>query len=124
MRGLMSTMDVERNVLNVQNKSSSYFVEWIPSNLLSSICDIPMPGFKISATLVGNTTAQQSSFKAQTERFNSMFRRKSFLHWFTAEGMDDMYFAEAESNVSDLISEHQQYQDATASDGEYSDEEY
>ena len=60
-----------------------------------------------------------------------MFRRKAFLHWYTGEGMDEMVsyifvflishpfstsqeFTEAESNMNDLVSEYQQYQDATA----------
>ena len=42
-----------------------------------------------------------------------MFRRRAFLHWYTAEGMDEMEFTEAESNMNDLVSEYQQYQDAT-----------
>lgn len=45
-----------------------------------------------------------------------MFRRKAFLHWYTGEGMDEMEFTEAESNMNDLVSEYQQYQDATADD--------
>lgn len=39
-----------------------------------------------------------------------MYRRKAFLHWYTGEGMDEMEFSEAESNMNDLISEYQQYQ--------------
>jgi len=45
-----------------------------------------------------------------------MFRRKAFLHWYTGEGMDEMEFTEAESNMNDLVSEYQQYQDATVDD--------
>jgi tubulin beta len=33
--------------------------------------------------------------------------------------MDEMEFTEAESNMNDLISEYQQYQEATAEDEEY-----
>lgn len=47
-----------------------------------------------------------------------MFRRKAFLHWYTGEGMDEMEFTEAESNMNDLVSEYQQYQEAGISDGE------
>merc|ERR1711939_728366 len=32
-RGRMSTKEVDEQMLNVQNKNSSYFVEWIPNNL-------------------------------------------------------------------------------------------
>merc|ERR1711865_1127776 len=33
--------------------------------------------------------------------------------WYTGEGMDEMEFTEAESDMNDLVSEYQQYQDAT-----------
>ena len=32
------------------------------------------------------------------------------MHWYTGEGMDEMEFTEAESNMNDLVSEYQQYQ--------------
>ena len=37
--------------------------------------------------------------------------------------MDEMEFTEAESNMNDLISEYQQYQEATIDDDEQFDEE-
>ncbi|NXX60378.1 TBB2A protein, partial [Scopus umbretta] len=47
----------------------------------------------------------------------------AFLHWYTGEGMDEMEFTEAESNMNDLVSEYQQYQDATADEqGEFEEE--
>ena len=52
-----------------------------------------------------------------------MFRRKAFLHWYTGEGMDEMEFTEAESNMSDLVSEYQQYQEACAEDEDNFEEE-
>ena len=44
---------------------------------------------------------------------------QAFLHWYTGEGMDEMEFTEAESNMNDLISEYQQYQEATCDDEEF-----
>ncbi|XP_029349164.1 tubulin beta-4B chain isoform X9 [Echeneis naucrates] len=62
-------------------------------------------------------------FKRISEQFTAMFRRKAFLHWYTGEGMDEMEFTEAESNMNDLVSEYQQYQDATAEEeGEFEEE--
>ena len=68
-----------------------------------------------------------------------MFRRKAFLHWYliktilisidtvpfryTGEGMDEMEFTEVESNMNDLVSEYQQYQEATVDDDEQFEEE-
>ncbi len=40
------------------------------------------------------------------------------------EGMDEMEFTEAESNMNDLVSEYQQYQDASAEEeADYEEEE-
>merc|ERR1739848_240809 len=62
-------------------------------------------------------------FKRVAEQFTAMFRRKAFLHWYTGEGMDEMEFTETESNMNDLVSEYQQYQDATADDDDFEDED-
>ncbi|CAL6337424.1 unnamed protein product [Bathycoccus prasinos] len=122
-RGRMSTKEVDEQLFNVKNKNSSYFVEWIPNNVKSSICDIPPKGLKMSATFIGNTTAIQEMFKRVGEDFSSMFRRKAFLHWYTGEGMDEMEFTEAESNMNDLVSEYQQYQDASVEEEEYDEDD-
>ncbi|CAL1544362.1 unnamed protein product [Lymnaea stagnalis] len=112
-RGRMSMKEVDEQMLNVQNKNSSYFVEWIPNNIKTAVCDIAPRGLKMSATFIGNNTAIQELFKRISEQFTAMFRRKAFLHWYTGEGMDEMEFTEAESNMNDLVSEYQQYQEAT-----------
>jgi len=122
-RGKMSTKEVDEQMINVQNKNSSYFVEWIPNNVKSTVCDIPPTGLKIASTFIGNSTSIQEMFRRVSEQFTAMFRRKAFLHWYTGEGMDEMEFTEAESNMNDLVSEYQQYQDATAEEDEYEDEE-
>ncbi|KAE8288990.1 Tubulin beta chain Tubulin beta-5 chain [Larimichthys crocea] len=115
--------EVDEQMLNVQNKNSSYFVEWIPNNVKTAVCDIPPRGLKMAVTFIGNSTAIQELFKRISEQFTAMFRRKAFLHWYTGEGMDEMEFTEAESNMNDLVSEYQQYQDATAEEeGEFEEE--
>ncbi|XP_041804333.1 tubulin beta-2A chain-like isoform X7 [Chelmon rostratus] len=116
--------EMDEQMLSVQNKNSSYFVEWIPNNVKTAVCDIPPRGLKMSATFIGNSTAIQELFRRISEQFTAMFRRKAFLHWYTGEGMDEMEFTEAESNMNDLVSEYQQYQDATADEmGEYEEDE-
>merc|ERR1711918_320982 len=46
--GRMSSKEVDEQMLNVVNKNSSYFVEWIPNNVKASICDIPPKGLKMA----------------------------------------------------------------------------
>jgi len=77
----------------------------------------------MSVTFIGNSTAIQELFKRVNDQFTAMFRRKAFLHWYTGEGMDEMEFTEAESNMHDLISEYQQYQEAGVEEEEEAAEE-
>ncbi len=96
-------------------------MEWIPNNVKTAVCNIPPKDMKMATTFMGNSTAIQDIFKRVSEQFTAMFRRKAFLHWFTGEGMDEMEFTEAESNMNDLVSEYQQYQEAGI-DEDYYDE--
>ncbi|KAF5911605.1 hypothetical protein HPG69_008204, partial [Diceros bicornis minor] len=58
-RGRMSMKEVDEQMLSVQSKNSSYFVEWIPNNVKTAVCDIPPRGLKMAATFIGNSTAIQ-----------------------------------------------------------------
>lgn len=40
-RGRMSMKEIDEQMLAIQNKNSSYFVEWIPNNVKTAVCDIP-----------------------------------------------------------------------------------
>jgi tubulin beta len=117
-RGRVPTKDVDDHLYKLQQKSSDMFVDWIPNNIKSSVCNIAPPGLPMSATFVGNSTSIQELFRRVSDQFSVMFRRKAFLHWYTSEGMDEMELTEAESNMHDLVSEYQQYEFATAGDDE------
>ncbi|KAK6453602.1 tubulin beta-4B chain-like [Huso huso] len=69
----------------------------------------------------GNSTAIQELFKRISEQFTAMFGGRPSCTG-TREGMDEMEFTEEESNMNDLVSEYQQYQDATAEEGEFEEE--
>ena len=56
-------------------------------------------------------TAIQEMWKRTLNQFAPMFKRRAFLHGYCQEGMDEMEFTEAQSNVEDLINEYQQYQE-------------
>jgi len=115
-RGKISTKQIDDCMINMQQKNAQYFVEWIPNNIKSSCCDIPPKDLKMSSTFIGNSTSIQEMFKRVSEQFALMFRRKAFLHWYIGEGMDEMEFTEAESNMNDLVAEYQQYQEAGPDD--------
>ena len=70
-------------------------------------------GLKMAVTFIGNSTDIQEMFKRVSEEleFTVIFRRKTFLHWYIGEGMDEMEFTETKSNLSVLVIEYQNYQD-------------
>ena len=115
-RGRLSMKQVDEEMVNIQNKNSANFVEWIPNNVKTAVCDVPPKHLKMAATFMGNTTAIQELFRRISEQFTAMFRRKAFLHWYLGEGMDELEFSEAGSNVNDIISEYQQYQQLSVED--------
>ena len=79
-RGRMSTKEVDEQMLNVQNKNSSYFVEWIPNNIKASVCDIPPKGLKMAVAFAGNSTAIQEMFKRVAVAWQDVFELR-FLNW-------------------------------------------
>ena len=62
-RGRISAKEVDEEVLRPQNRGSSYFVEWIPANVQSSICDVPPKGLSMGGVMLYNSTAIQEVFK-------------------------------------------------------------
>ncbi|KAJ3435645.1 tubulin beta chain [Anaeramoeba flamelloides] len=124
-RGRISTKEVDDEMVKIQTKNSDNFIEWIPNNIKNSICDVPPIDHKIAGTFLGNNTCIQELFKRIGDQFSVMFKRRAFLHWYINEGMDESEFTEAESNMTDLVNDYQQYQEASIEDvfGEEEEEE-
>merc|ERR1712062_295769 len=116
-----SEEEVDTEVEKYQKKAADDFVDWIPSNLKTSIVKAPPVDSKSSMTMVSNTCALKSVFQRLATQFGAMYRRKAFLHWYKGEGMDEMEFQEADKNVRDLITEYQDKQDATYEEEDDSD---
>ena len=108
-RGRMSMDDIDEQMLKAQEKDSSYFVDWIPENVKTTVCEVPPKGLETSAAVTANSTSIQEMFIRMSEQFNALLKSKRFLHWYTGEGMDEKEFTEAGSKIADLIAEYQQY---------------
>jgi len=121
-RGTIQMKEVDDQMLTVRHKNSSYFVEWIPHNIMASVCNIAPKGLKMAVTFVGNNTAIKDLFNRIHTQFSAMFKRKAFVHWYLGEGMDEMEFTEAEANLNDLVNEYQQYEEAPTEEEEADEE--
>lgn len=105
-RGLVSSKEIEQQLMAIQEKNADSFANWVPNNIKTAICDIPPRGMKLSATFISNTTAIQFLFKRLMEQFQTMFQKRAFIHWYTGEGMDELEFSAAEEGVQGLIDEY------------------
>lgn len=65
----------------------------------------------MSGTLLINSTSIQKMFSHVSEQFSALYRRKAYINPYTWNGVDEMDFVEAESNMNDLIEEYREHQD-------------
>ncbi|CAL7934702.1 unnamed protein product [Xylocopa violacea] len=112
-RGRMSTKTVEEQMANLRNRNGPCFVEWIPNNVQTAVCDVAPRGLGQAASSISNTTAIREPFQRLTSLFDDMSRRKAYMHWYTAEGMDEIEFFDSRSMLRDLVTEYGRQQEAT-----------
>jgi len=104
-RGDISTYNAETSIKDYVNKHCFKFKEWIPNNVLTLYCNTPRKNYKRSCVSLANSNAIRDLTLKLCEKFTIQFRKKSHLHWYLQEGMDEMEFTEAESNCNDFTSE-------------------
>lgn len=123
-RGLVSSKEIEEQLMGYQEKNSDLFINWVPNNIKMAICDIPPRGFNLSATFISNTTAIQCVFQRLMVQYQSMFNKRAFVHWYTGEGMEEFEFIGAQEGVQSLIDEYNDCneQDDFDDDGEVNSE--
>lgn len=105
-RGIVSSKQIEEQLQNYQEQHPDRFINWVPNNIKTAICDIAPRGFNLAATVISNTTAIQCMFKRLMEQYQSMFSKRAFVHWYTGEGMDELEFVTAQEGVQSLIDEY------------------
>lgn len=117
-RGKASIKEVEEQMSHYRLKYRDTFVPFIEDSVQTSLTSAPPKDTDLCATLVANTSAITRLFERVDVQFNKMFRRRAFLHWYTAEGMEETEFTEAEANVRDVMQEYAQYQEDTGIEDE------
>jgi tubulin beta len=122
-RGRMSSKEVDEQMFNIQAINTSYFIEWIPNNVKSSITDIPPRGLKMPATFIGNSTSFRELFTRVDSQFQKMYARRAFIHWYVNEGLETVEFDETRSNMTDLTQEYVMYETAGVEDTNENEED-
>ena len=87
-----------------------------------------VPGSDMAATrraavMLANTSAISNTFEKLTCKFDLMFTKRAFVHWYVSEGMEEGEFGEARDDLVQLIMDYKQVVQSTEYPSEV-DEEY
>lgn len=109
-RGDVVPKDVNSAIADVKAKRVIEFVDWSPAGFKIGINYNPpktVPNGNLAqvprgCSMLASTTAISQAWAAIDHKFDMMFAKRAFLHWYVGEGLDEMEFVEARENLAAL----------------------
>jgi tubulin alpha len=100
--------DVGSAVATIKTKRTIQFVDWCPTGFKIGINYQPptaVPGDDLAKVqravcMLANTTAIAEVWSRLDHKFDLMYAKRAFVHWYVREGMEEVEFREAREDLA------------------------